>query len=218
MHAETVHQSLTIYNNAAMKNNPTTPKNFFITACCFEGSLIVLAVFLGWLADINPLEFLQYTEHAFFGGLWATIPLFVIFLSMEYMSIAGVQKIRELLLKTISPYIHQYHWTDLLMLAVITGVCEEVLFRGLIQPWLENSWGVTNGLIASSILFGLVHAVTPLYALLATGVGLYLGLFLDYGGERNLLTPIVIHSAYDFLIFLRLGRLYHKDFCINKND
>lgn len=57
------------------------------------------------------------------------------------------------------------------------------------------------GLIGSSVLFGLVHAITPLYALLAMGVSIYLGLFLDYGGERNLLTPIVIHTAYDFLAF-----------------
>jgi membrane protease YdiL (CAAX protease family) len=54
----------------------------------------------------------------------------------------------------------------------------------------------------------LVHAVTPLYALMAALVGLYLGWTLDYGGDRNLLTPIIIHGLYDFLAFMALIRAY----------
>ncbi len=83
---------------------------------------------------------------------------------------------------------------------------------------MENYWGMTAGLIASSILFGLVHAITPLYAILATAVSIYLGLFLDYGGERNLLTPIVIHSAYDFLAFLVIMKAYRGTLLNNEND
>jgi membrane protease YdiL (CAAX protease family) len=63
-------------------------------------------------------------------------------------------------------------------------------------------------LIGSNIVFGLAHALTPLYFVLATLVGIYLGLSLDYGGERNLLTPIIIHGLYDFLAFLALMRAY----------
>ena len=76
----------------------------------------------------------------------------------------------------------------------------------------ENAWGITAGLIVSNILFGLVHAVTPLYAALAALVGIYLGLSLDFGGERNLLTPIIIHSGYDFLAFVALMRVYRASF------
>lgn len=81
---------------------------------------------------------------------------------------------------------------------------------------MENAWGMTAGLIASNILFGLVHAITPLYAVLATSVGIYLGLFLDYGGERNLMTPIVIHAVYDFLAFLVIMRIYRASH-VNNN-
>ena len=94
------------------------------------------------------------------------------------------------------------------MLAAIAGISEEVLFRGVIQPWLETAWGASAGLIASNIIFGLVHAITPLYTVLATLVGIFLGLALDYGGERNLLIPIIIHGLYDFLAFMFLMRSY----------
>jgi membrane protease YdiL (CAAX protease family) len=114
--------------------------------------------------------------------------------------------------------LHRYHWTDLLILAAIAGVSEELLFRGVIQPWIETSWGISAGLILSNIVFGLVHAVTPLYAVLAALVGVYLGLSLDYGGERNLLTPIIIHGFYDFLAFVALMRAYRASLTSTAKD
>ncbi len=113
-----------------------------------------------------------------------------------------------MLFETLGPGLHRYHWTDLLILASIAGLSEELLFRGVIQPWIESSWGMTAGLVGSNIIFGLAHAVTPLYAVLATLVGIYLSLSLDYGGDRNLLVPIVIHGLYDFLAFIALMRAY----------
>ena len=38
--------------------------------------------------------------------------------------------------------------------------------------------------------------------------GLYLGLALDIGGERNLVPPILIHALYDFLAFMVVARSY----------
>lgn len=194
-----------------MENTPIKPENFFKTACYFEGSLIFLAIFLGWIADIDPFEHIIFSENAVLYGLFGTVPLFLLFLAMEHMAIPSIQKIRQVLLETLCPSMYKYHWTDLFIVAAIAGISEEILFRGVIQPWMENSWGMMTGLIASNILFGLVHAVTPLYAVLAACVGIYLGLFLDYSGERNLLTPIVIHGAYDFLAFLALMKAYRKN-------
>ena len=191
-----------------MDNTPIKPENFFKTACYFEGSLIFVAIVLGWIADINPFADILFSENAIFIGLLGTLPLFLLFLVMEYLPIVSVQKIRLILIETLGPSLHKYHWTDLFILAAIAGISEEILFRGVIQPWMELSWGINTGLIASSILFGLIHAVTPLYAVLAAIVSLYLGLALDYTGERNLLTPIVIHGVYDFLAFLVIMKSY----------
>lgn len=191
-----------------MSEKPLNPENFFKTACYFEGSLIVLAIILGWFADIDPFANLHFSEKAIFYGVAGTLPLFVIFMAMQSLKIESVQQVRRLLLETLGPSMHGYGWADLLILAAIAGVSEEVLFRGVIQPWIESGWGISAGLVFSNIIFGLVHAVTPLYAILATLVGIYLGLSLDYGAERNLLTPVIIHAAYDFLAFLVIMRAY----------
>ncbi len=182
--------------------------DFFKSACYFEASLVLVALFLGWIAGIDPFEKLYFSEAAIAYGIIGTVPLFVMFLALEQMQGESIVKIRKLLLQTLGPGLHRYHWTDLFMLAAIAGVAEELLFRGVIQPWMESSWGMTAGLIGSNMIFGLVHAVTPVYAVLAAFVGIYLGLSLDYGGDRNLLTPVIIHALYDFLAFVALMRVY----------
>ncbi len=181
---------------------------FFKSACYFEASLVLVAVFLGWVANIDPFKNIYFSETAIALGVIGTAPLFLMFLAMEQMQGKSVTDIRKLLLNTLGPGLHRYHWTDLFILAAIAGVSEELLFRGVIQPWIEASWGMMAGLIVSNIAFGLVHAVTPLYAVLAALVGVYLGLSLDYGGDRNLLIPIIIHGFYDFLAFVALMRVY----------
>ena len=191
--------------NVSAKN-----ENFFIMACVFEGSLILVAVVLGWVAGINPFAEIHFSESAVAYGLMGTLPLFVILLAFYQFQFDSVQKIHRILNDTLGPSMHRYHWTDLFVLAAIAGIAEEILFRGVIQPWMESSWGMMAGLIGSNIIFGLVHAVTPLYAVLAGLVGIYMGVFLDVGEQRNLLTPIVIHGVYDFLAFIIILRSYRN--------
>ena len=191
-----------------MNNSLFSPDRFFKSACLFEAALILVAVVLGWLSGINPFATLHYSESAIFYGILGTIPLFFLYLLLDQVSLDAVVSIRRFLLETLGPALHRCHLADLFILAAIAGISEEILFRGVIQPWMESSWGITAGLIGSNILFGLVHSITPLYTVLATLVGIYLGLALDFGGDRNLLIPIIIHGLYDFLAFLALMRSY----------
>lgn len=191
-----------------MKNTPQPPSFSYQTACYFEGSLILLAIFLGSIADIDPFEHLVFSEKAIFYGILGTIPPYMIFVTLNRMPYASTQKIKQILIDTLGASLEKKSWADLLVLATIAGVSEEILFRGVIQPWMENSWGMVAGLVASSLLFGLIHAATFLYAVIATAISLYLGLCLDDGDTRNLVTPIVIHALYDFLAFLAIMKSY----------
>jgi membrane protease YdiL (CAAX protease family) len=201
-----------------MDNTGIKPDNFFKTACYFEASLIIVALILGTFADINPFENIYFSEKSVMYGILGTLPLYLMFMTMEHMPSPSVQKIRHILIDTVGSSLHKKNWADLFILATIAGISEEVLFRGVIQPWMENSWGMMAGLLVSSVLFGLLHAVTPLYAILATSISIYLGLSLDYGGERNLLTPIVIHALYDFLAFIAIVKTYRATLPTNNNQ
>ena len=75
---------------------------------------------------------------------------------------------------------------------------------------MDGGWGERVALIGSNIVFGLAHFITPLYALVAGGLGLYLGILFDATGERNLLIPIITHALYDYLGFLVVVRTWRR--------
>jgi membrane protease YdiL (CAAX protease family) len=81
---------------------------------------------------------------------------------------------------------------DLVVLAVVSGFCEEVFFRGVAQAQLQ--------LVITSICFGLFHDPTfrhPSYAIIAFLYGLALGWLYMYTG--NLWAPIVAHMVHNLI-------------------
>jgi uncharacterized protein len=90
--------------------------------------------------------------------------------------------------------------TTSLALGCVAGLGEEMLFRGVFQYELASRFGQTIAIAASSLIFGALHAVTPLYALLATLASVYFGAI--YVWSSNLAVPIVTHAFYDLVALL----------------
>jgi uncharacterized protein len=191
-----------------MDRSLLSSEKFFITACYFESALLVLALILGWLADIDPFQNLFFSEKQFSYGLIATLPLIFILFVLQVLPYQSLRNIRGILNETLGAPLYSRHWTDLLILACIAGFSEEILFRGFLQPWLESFWDEPGGLIASNLIFAAVHAITPLYALLAFLTGLYLGICLDLDNQRAVIIPITVHAFYDFVAFTVILRDY----------
>ena len=188
-----------------------TDRNQFLNiAALFEGSLVIGAFFLGWLVDLNPTASWQWSMLALVWGIAGAVPMFVLFLIAHYFAVGPFRSIRKFLIDTLGPSLGACRWYDLILLSLLAGVTEELLFRGVLQPWLEQ-WGTAFGLTVSNILFGLAHAITPLYAVLAGLSGAYLGWLFDASGERNLLTPVVTHTVYDYLAFVVVLRTYRLE-------
>lgn len=88
-----------------------------------------------------------------------------------------------------------------ILLGVAAGFGEEMLFRGILQYELVDKLGSSvPAIICSSILFGLLHAVTPLYAVLATVASFYFGII--YLITDNLAIPIACHTLYDVVALM----------------
>src|SRR6185503_14904162 len=90
------------------------------------------------------------------------------------------------------------------MVAVLAGVSEELLFRGVIQTKLGLWTTPLIGLVITSILFGLAHALSKAYFIFAVVVGLFLGWLAWH--YNDLVAPMVAHSVYDFLALVYLSR------------
>lgn len=103
---------------------------------------------------------------------------------------------RELLVRMIGPL----GWGEALLLALLSGVAEELLFRGALWPHL--------GLVGSSLLFGLMHLLPHramwTYPLFATGAGFLLGLLRSESG--SVLPPVIAHVTVNAINLAWLGR------------
>lgn len=84
---------------------------------------------------------------------------------------------------------------------LVVAVGEEIIFRGVLFHWIDEKWGFIAALIASSLVFGLMHIFQPGATLwssfaIAVEAGLLLGATYKYSG--TLWLPIGIHWAWNF--------------------
>jgi membrane protease YdiL (CAAX protease family) len=167
-------------------------------ALLVEGAAFILALFLArqWDIALFPL-----TKHLLrdmlIGTAAAALPfaLFCFTLSEKAKGIPLLGSVRRIMRGEIKAVFASTTWVDICLISIWAGLAEELLFRGVIQA----RWG----LVWASILFGVLHFVTPAYALLAFVIGIYIGLVHHF--FQSLLIPIQLHAIYDFgaLIYLR---------------
>jgi membrane protease YdiL (CAAX protease family) len=194
-----------------------SPSNFFnrtrflTLTVVLEGGLAVVALALGWLTGIDPLNHFTINWPALTWAIVGTIPLILFFIIFYHFPVGPLGPIKKFLIRTLGPYLNTCHWYDLLLIALLAGVCEELFFRGFLQPWIESSGGAMAGLLGSNLVFALAHFITQTYALLTGLMGVYLGLLLDASGQRNLLIPILAHTIYDFLAFVIVTRTFRLE-------
>ena len=99
-----------------------------------------------------------------------------------------------------------------LVLALGAGIGEEALFRGWMQPALvqtlmESSpeYASLGGLLGTSLIFGLGHAVTGTYFVWATVFGVLMG--VEYN-TIGLPAVALTHAFYDWTAFLTLTAMW----------
>lgn len=100
------------------------------------------------------------------------------------------------------PNISFYNMVDIVLIMIFcVGLVEELIFRSLIQTRLEGVFGTTVGLIATSLLFGVMSSVygTGSGVLFASLVGLILGyMFIK---TRSLPFVALTHGLVNVFLF-----------------
>ena len=130
------------------------------------------------------------------GALWASFPLILVIfmLSKKAEQIPLAQSLRNTLINDIRIIFSETKLPDIILISMFAGFAEELLFRGVIQAKL--------GIIAASVIFGLLHFVTPAYCIIATIMGFYLGFLFNH--YESLLVPIQLHFVYDLVLLIYL--------------
>lgn len=102
--------------------------------------------------------------------------------------------------------IFNFSLQEILFLSFCAGVGEEIVFRGMIQPWL--------GILTTSFMFIALHGYMSysswpkvIFGLILFSVGTILGILGEYIG---LLAAIVAHIIYDIIAFQRIQAEYEE--------
>ncbi len=170
-----------------------------------EAGLLLLGWALARWLDIDPLAL-----HLDWLGLaWGTIAALPMLFGLRWALHTQARTVKELVQLVqdqLGPLLAPRSSGELAGISILAGLAEEFLFRGVMQVGLGRVLPDGLALMITSAAFGLVHFLTPTYALLAFLAGAYLGaLFLLQG---NLLAPIVAHTLYDFVALTCLVRRY----------
>lgn len=171
--------------------------SFLNLAGLFQGGIVLAALALGWLSGTAPLRQLHWDLADVIVGVAAILPM------LACLSFA--RQLRQIVTKLLGRPLSLCRWYDLVLLAALAGFGEELLFRGVLQPWLGriHPW---VGIVGANVIFGLLHALTPAYAVYATVFGLYLSWLYTGFDEPNLARPIIAHALYDYIAFLVIIR------------
>lgn len=174
----------------------------------------VMAVFftiIALLATVfyigKPISVLFEGDSSIFSQIWigavSGIALAVISLIVALKSdkLTNFRKTASQVLETIQP-----GKVDMLLVALLAGWSEELLFRGIVQPLI--------GIWFTSLLFVIVHGVVDVRDKSKRTFGIFvfcgsmiMGLIYQYSG---LAAAMAAHATYDFVILLGLSAYLSK--------
>ena len=171
-------------------------------AVLVEGGLLTLALLWAFFGKI-PLRQMcvPLFPYALFGVGLGCLLLAVNALTLHIGSryFAWCRRIKYLMEHDVAPLFRGFSVSGALLLAVMSGISEEVFFRGVLQAQI--------GLVGASTVFGLAHIWrkdTLIYGVYAAFIGVVLGSV--YMLTHNLWTPIVAHVVNNFVAILYCGR------------
>ncbi len=164
-------------------------------------SLTVLAFVWSWFRGLGLSGDLRTTGFDLMIGAGAAI---VLCLSLPFLTSTWASRV--LLLREmkgvwddlLTPFGKSLSPGEIAALAVLSGVSEEIFFRGAVQGEI--------GIVAASLLFGLLHPLNVSYVIWASAVGFAFGMLYQMTG--SLLPPMICHGGYNFAALLYLRYWY----------
>ncbi|MBI1392090.1 MAG: CPBP family intramembrane metalloprotease [Alphaproteobacteria bacterium] len=175
-----------------------TPRLFWLS---IAGAVIVFAAAVGVshyfavpLADFLPGDFAGLALGVAVGAV-ATLPLVLALLLFMQTNYPPLARFRSSQIDFLNELGFELTPFRIVAIGLAAGISEEMLFRGALQSLAERHLPMVVSIVAPNIIFGLLHARTTLYAIIAGVLGVYLGVIFALTG--SLAPPIATHAIYD---------------------
>jgi membrane protease YdiL (CAAX protease family) len=191
-----------------------TSRQLVVAAFWFQGSLAVVGIVAGafGMCDRSQslLDFDQdiIIEPAFAWGVLGTIPMLGYLLCAHFFPVGPLKHVRDVVEEKLYPLLKDATVFQMVLLSVLAGFTEEILFRWCLQGGLNEFFGGQFGwlvaLLLASMVFGAMHCINWSYAILTTLVGVYLGWLMIASGTY--LAPAIAHTLFDFIALIYIVR------------
>ncbi len=178
----------------------------FELAVAVEGGLLAVALIWAYLQQLPLRAALTLTSVDVLAGIAAGVCLLaanyaIITYGSRYSAFLG--KIKMLLEREVIPMFRHLDAMAILLIALLSGVGEELFFRGVLQANL--------GLWLASFIFGAAHIWKKeaiVYGVYASLIGIVFGWCYQWRG--NLWIPILAHTVNNFGALLYYAQ-YHDN-------
>ena len=181
-------------SQAAVDVVPANWLKWLVSVAVSAAMIGLYALFVRWFEkqpakDVPPARLVADTGKGFLIGM------------LFFGAVVGVMALTGLYKVTSTGTDAPADIVSALLMFISVGVGEEILFRGVLFRWIDEKWGFVAALVASSLLFGLMHIAQPgatWWSSLAIAIeaGLLLGAAYKWSG--TLWLPIGIHWSWNF--------------------
>jgi len=209
--AQSGQEPLAAAGSGRMEDLPYVSKNAIMTSCLGTSlTMGILALFLRAYALANAPTVLGTDElllSEFAGrfpsglGSWSNAGVLVgaaaTVTTLRFTLLRNWPEFRQATERSNKQILTPLNWFDIAIVAILTGVSEELLFRGAIIPGSFLDW---RGVLISGLIFGLLHnsgGRNAAFAAWATGVGCLYG--TSFLITHNIWVPAVAHAASNFI-------------------
>lgn len=90
-------------------------------------------------------------------------------------------------------------WLTFILVVILAPIIEEIVFRGVLFPAIKKRYGLTIGIIGSSLVFTLVH-LDPIQMISVFPLGVYLAIMYQRIG--SIYPGIILHATWNLLVLL----------------
>lgn len=161
----------------------------------FLSVALVLMIVTGVVPKVQGIPLVA----SVFGGMVVGIIAFAALLTVTRSDTVVGSELRAEVRKT-SRVVRSFSLRSVLVISIVVGFSEELLFRVLIQGWLSESLHYSVGIGVGAIVFGLMHPGSKPRFVFTSLYGVMFG--VAYHWTESIVFVMVWHAAYDFLALL----------------
>lgn len=171
-----------------------------------EGSMAVTAIALAYIpwVEVDLWSKFHFNWEAIGWGLLGAAAMVLLLWIIDKFPHGPFRQVKDLG-DYIRPILRNCEPIDYWLLATLAGFCEEILFRGWGQGLLSQYVSPWTANLLLAIPFGLCHAISMTYIVVAGIISVFLGGLLIW--TDNLLVPMITHGVYDLIaLYMVMGR------------